>query len=119
MNFVYKKLVKYKLYFAEFYPETEKITKTEALEHHIHAYLEDLDILKNKVKHFLGALKNDLKKIAINKNEIDRALKHLVGQVENIFNNVSRYRHRHSHHHRGMKFTDGNIVDSELAHIIL
>jgi len=117
ISFVYKKIMKYELYFAEFYPETKRITKTEAIEHHIHAYLEDLDILKNKVKHFLETLKNDLKMVAINKSEIDKALKHFVGQVINVFDKVSK--HRNPHHHRGMKFFDANLVDSDLAHTML
>src|ERR1035437_4724497 len=47
---VYRKILKYEIYFAEFYPKNEeKIKNFEALEHHIHAYLEDLDILKEKL----------------------------------------------------------------------
>jgi hypothetical protein len=117
VNFIFKKIMKYELYFSEFYPAIDKIRKTEALEHHIHAYLEDLDILKNKVCHFLGKLKNDLKRVAINKDEIDDALKQFIEKVLGVFNNVSK--HRNPHHHKGMKFLDGNLVDSDLAHTML
>jgi len=117
VNFIFKKITKYELYFSEFYPVTDKIRKAEALEHHIHAYLEDLDILKNKVCHFLGMLKNDLKRIAINKDEIDDALKQFIIKVLGVFNNVSK--NRNPHHHKGMKFLDSNLVDSDLAHTML
>jgi len=113
---VYKKVQKYELFFAEFYPETKKIKKHEALEHHIHAYLEDLIMLKNKITTFLGALKNDLKKIAKNKKEINIALTWLIGEVNRVFDNVSKY--RDPHHHKGLTFIDGDLIDSEMAHMV-
>lgn len=117
VNQFYKKIKKYELYFSEFYPETDKITKFEALEHHIHAYLEDLTILKNKIIVFLHVLKKDLKKIAINKKEIDEALAQFTGKVQEVFKNVAA--NRDPHHHHGMKFIDGELVDAEMAHTML
>ncbi len=113
----YKKVMRYELYFSEFYPDSQKIRKSEALEHHVHAYLEDLIILRNKLIVFLGVLKNDLKKVATNKKEIEKALNFIVGQVQKTFDNVSLG--RDPHHHKGTKFIDTNLVDSEFAHTIL
>jgi hypothetical protein len=113
----YEKIEKYELYFAEFYPTTEKITKFEALDHHIHAYLEDLDILKNKIVHSIQTLKNDLKRIATNKKEIDEALNGFVERIRVVFDGVSA--NRHPHHHVGMRFCDGNLVESEMMHIMI
>src|SRR3989339_937363 len=58
-----KKILRYELYFNKFYPKTKQIPKIEALEHHVHAYLEDLTTLKNKLSHYIGTLKNDLNHI--------------------------------------------------------
>lgn len=116
VNNNYQKVLKYELYFTEFYPNSEKIFDAEALEHHIHAYFEDIDILKNQVTRFIGSLKNDLKIITINKNEIDNALKHFVEQIEKIFKNASEQ--RNSHHHE-RRFIDNNLVDSSFYKMIL
>lgn len=113
----YDKIMRYSLYFSEFYPESEKIKKSEALYHHIHAYLEDLDILKDKTVHFLETLKNDLKQTAVNKKEINSTLKTFVLAVRRVFQNVSD--NRNPHHHRGMRFIDGNLVDAETMNIFI
>ncbi len=113
-----KKVLRYEIYFAEFYPKNEeKIKNSEALKHHIHAYLEDLDILKEKLKNFLGTFKHDIKKVASNSEEVTGALQIIISKVYETFNNVSVY--RNPHHHQGMEFTDGNLVDSEMAHTLL
>ncbi len=112
-----KKVLKYELYFSEFYPSCYRITNSEALEHHIHAYLEDVVILKNKLTVFLGVLKNDLKKIAVNKKEIDKALTFFIRQTEGCFKGISTA--RDPHHHKGVKFIDSDIIDSEFSHTIL
>lgn len=49
VRYAWQKTLKYKSYFEHFYPQTEKIDKIEALNHHIHAYLEDMTTLKNKI----------------------------------------------------------------------
>lgn len=111
------KVLKYPVYFEEFYPKSDKIQKHEALEHHVHSYIEDLNILRNKIHVFLGTLKNDLKKIAINKEEIDSALKFLEGQVYKVFKNVSDT--RNPHNHKGNRFKDGDLVDVEFVRVQL
>lgn len=111
-----KKVQKYPIIFEYFYPESEKITNYEALEHHVHAYLEDLDSLKEKIRIFLTTLKNDLKKIASNKKEVDSAIKFVVGKVISTFAQVSE--HRDPHHHEGPKFIDSDLVDAKAADTI-
>lgn len=117
LDFAYKKVMRYELYFSKFYPETNEINKFEALEHHMHAYLEDIDILKNKIILFFGTLKNDLKKIATNKKEINEAFTVHIKNMQEVFKNASD--NRNPHHHKGMKFIDGNLIDSSMAHTML
>lgn len=111
IKIVYDKILKYELYFSEFYPQTDKITNLEALKHHFHAYLEDLDRLRNKIITFLGLLKNDLKKISLNEREIDQVLKQFIEKIEKTFKRVKD--HRHPHHHAGFDFLDSNLVEAE------
>ncbi|PLX25182.1 hypothetical protein C0580_03070 [Candidatus Parcubacteria bacterium] len=117
INYFYKKILKYDVYFTEFYPKTDNIRDDEALEHHIFGYLEDIDILRNKLSVFLGVLKNDLKKISSNKQEIENAIKLFRDKVEGVFSQVKE--HRHPHHHRGTKFLESNLLDVQAAHTML
>lgn len=112
----YKKIQRYETYFSEFYPTTGNIQKYEALDHHVAAYLEDLTTFKNKVKTFLGTLKNDLKRIASNSTEIEEALVGFIGKVDNVFKNVSEQ--RDPLRHRGLKFTDKDLIDAETFHML-
>jgi hypothetical protein len=114
---VYKKILRYELYFLEFYPKTEEIRNTEALKHHIYTYLEDLTILENKIITFLGALKNDLKKTASNKKEIDEAMKYFIEAVSKVFSNVATT--RNPHHHSGILFIEGNLLSSDATNLLL
>lgn len=107
----YKKIQRYEVYFSEFYPITGNIQDYEALDHHISAYLEDLATLQNKVKVFLGVLKNDLKKIASNSKEIEQALSSFIGRINPVFAEVRE--HRNPLRHRGTKFIDKDLIDVE------
>lgn len=117
IDYFYKKVLKYEIYFSEFYPISDKIKNIEALEYHIHSYLECIDILRNKIRAFLGVLKNDLKKIAENKQEIDEALKKFISNVEKTFNEVTQ--HRNPHHHKGPRFLNSDLVDAEMCAVML
>lgn len=117
INWFLKKVSRYEVYFLEFYPQSENIKKHEALEHNIHAYLEDVETLKNKLTHYVGCLKNDLKQVAINKKEISDALDWLKGQVIKTFEGVSVL--RGEHRHKGYRFVDSNIIDIEMAETML
>lgn len=109
----YKKTTRYCVYFADFYPNTDNIPNYEALEHHVHSYLNDLIILQNKLVTFLGDLKNDLKRISGNKYEVGKDLKEIIEGVSSVFDNVSI--HRNPHQHRGLKYMDSDILESERA----
>jgi len=110
INYFYKKVLRYETYFTYFYPESKEIDSAEALEYHIYSYLETFDILRNKIVAFLGTLKNDLKVIAQNKQEIDQALKQFIAKIEETFNGVKDQ--RHPHHHTGYRFLNNDIVDA-------
>ncbi len=62
VNWFLKKIAKYQIYFNKFYSQSAKIPKHEALEHHIHAYLEDMITLRNKLTNYIDYLKKILKK---------------------------------------------------------
>lgn len=112
-----KKIKKYRLYFLYFYPRSKRIKGHEALEHHIHSYIEDLETLRNKLKAYVGELKNDLKKIASNKKEVENKLKNVIAQIYRAFSNVSK--NRNPHRHSGKRFTDKNIMRAESASFII
>ena len=114
LRYAWQKTLKYKQYFEEFYPLEEKIVKIEALNHHIHAYLEDMTTLKNKTEVLLGEMKNDIRKIASNKKDIDEFFKAGVEKTKEVFAQVSKY--RDEHRHRGMRFFDGDLLKAENAH---
>lgn len=117
LRYAWQKTLKYKIYFKDFYPDEGKVDKIEALNHHIHAYLEDMTTLKNKIEVLFGEMKNDIKKIAINKKDIDDFFVAGVEKTKEVFAQVSK--HRNDHRHRGMRFFDGDLLKAENAHNFL
>lgn len=109
--YAYQKVLKYPLFFKEFYPNSKNITNFEALEHHVHAYLEDMTILKNKITLFLGKFRNELVKIAKNKKEVKEFLNAGIAKTEETFDKVSKS--RNPHHHKGSRFIDANILKAQ------
>ncbi len=105
-----EKVQKYPLYFNEFYPNSELITREEALEHNIHALLQDIYILREKILTFLNILKKDLLKISANKKEIDEALEFIKNQVIVSFENATNTRNTHTH--GKTSFSDYNVTIS-------
>ena len=75
LRYAWQKTLKYKDYFENFYPQMGQINKIEALTHHIHSYLEDMETLKNKIEVLLGETKNDVRRVASNKKDIDEFFK--------------------------------------------
>lgn len=114
VRYAWQKTLKYKQYFEEFYSAEEKIEKIEALNHHIHAYLEDMTTLKNKIEVLLGEIKNDIKKVASNKEDIDEFFKAGVKKTKDVFAQVSK--HRDEHRHQGMRFFDEDLLKAGNAH---
>ncbi len=116
-NYFYKKILRYEIYFDKFYPESSEIENFEALEYHIYSYMEILDIFRNKIVAFFGLLKNDLKKIFINKKEIDFALGQFIDNIEKVFDGVKK--HRHPHHHNGHRLLNSNIINATFFSMML
>lgn len=114
IRWAWQKTLKYDFYFEEFYPTSDKIGKIEALNHHIHAYLQDMDTLKNKIEVFLGESKNDINKIAINKIEVGKFYKAGIEKNIEVFKEILKYRNPHVH--RGMRFLDGDLLKAENAY---
>ncbi len=112
-----EKVQKYPLYFSEFYSNSESITREEALEHNIHAFLQDIYILREKILTFLNILKKDLLKISQNKDEIDKALEFIKGQVVSSFENATDTRNTHTH--GKTSFADYNVTISGTMQSIL
>ena len=113
VRFALNKTFKYVQYFEEFYPATAKIEKFEALNHHIHGYLEDMTILKNKIEVLLGVMKNDIGKVAVNKKETAEFFDAGVNKTKEVFDGVSKQ--RNPHHHAGRRFFDGDLLKAENA----
>jgi hypothetical protein len=108
MMMAFKKVQKYEIYFSKFYASTEEITEPEALEHHVHAYLQDLTILSNKIGVFLDILKSDLKQVASNKAEICTSIDNVKKRVLRTFKKVKDT--RDPHQHKGSRFLDYDIT---------
>ncbi|MEK7453244.1 MAG: hypothetical protein AAB614_03350 [Patescibacteria group bacterium] len=117
LRYAWKKTLKYKNYFEYFYPQSGQIDKIEALNHHIHAYLEDMETLKNKIEVLFGEMKNDIKKVASNKKDIDEFFKAGIEKTKEVFAQVSK--NRGEHRHRGMRFFDSDLLKAENAHRFL
>ena len=113
LRYAWQKTLCYKKYFEEFYTTDERIDKVEALNHHIHAYLEDMTTLKNKIEVLFGQMKNDIRKIASNKKDIEEFFSAGVKKTKEVFAQVSM--HRDEHRHRGMRFFDGDLLRAENA----
>ncbi|HEY4511799.1 MAG TPA: hypothetical protein VJH55_03085 [Candidatus Paceibacterota bacterium] len=109
----WRKTLKYHHYFQEFYPPEDKVNKVEVLNHHIHAYLEDMTILKNKIEVLLGEMKNDIKKVAPDKKGVDAFFRAGVEKTGEVFAGITK--HRNPHHHSGTQFYDGDLLKAENA----
>ncbi len=112
--YAWHKTLRYSVFFAEFYSSSDSIEDFEALNHHIHSYLQDVTILKNKIEVFLNVLKNDIKKTTDNKENVTSFFKFGTDRNREIFENITK--HRDPHHHKGMRFLDGDLLKAENAH---
>ncbi len=117
VNYAWQKILRYEVYFQEFYSNSKKIYKTEELNHHIHAYLQDMDTLKNKIENLFFELKKDIKKIAINKDDIEGFFQAGVDKTKEVFNGVVE--HRIQHVHRNFQFMDGDLMKAENAQRVI
>lgn len=113
INWFVKKVCRYEIYFKEFYSKSPNIKNYEELEHHIHAYLEDIATVKNKLSEYMGALKNDINQVAINKEEIKKLFIFLDKEIHKTFEKPLSL--RRNHRHNGYRFTDSNLLNTEIA----
>jgi len=117
ISYFLDKIFKYQLYFYSFYPETKEISNSEALTYHIHSYLQDITILRNKLNSFLGFLKNKFLKISLDKKTDKGIFDQNIERVEKTFKDVVD--NRNDHHHNGFRFLNSDIVDSEMCTLLL
>ncbi len=117
IKYASQKILKYEFYFEEFYPDPEKIGAIEALNYHIHSYLEDSDILKEKIVAFLNNLRKDIRdSLGDNEGEKTRIKEFFdagTQKTEEVFAGIVK--HRNSHHHSGTRFIDGDLLKAENA----
>lgn len=112
----WQKVLRYEVYFSEFYTNSKQIPPHEALNHHVHSYLQDMTTLKNKIQVCLGEVKNDCKKEFINKSDIEEFFNEAIKKTEIVFEQISQL--RDPHHHKGPRFLDADIFKAETAHFI-
>lgn len=110
LNEAFAKVKKYENYFENFYPSSDKITNSEALQHHIHSYLEDLYLLSEAIKKLIGDLKNDLQKVAQNKVEVLESLDKCKSNMSPMFARARS--ERKTHRHALGRSLDFNLVKS-------
>ncbi len=111
----WQKVLRYEVYFAEFYPTSHNIPIFEALNHHVNGYLQDMTTLRNKIEVWLG-FKNDAKKEFSNKKDIEEFYNAAISKTKEVFDGVAK--HRDPHHHKGPRFLDPDILKAETAHFI-
>lgn len=115
LRWAWQKTRKYPQYFNLFYPpKSSGIQNFEALNHHIHSYLEDMTTFKNKIVVLFGAMKNDIKAVASNREDIEEFFKAGIEKTIEGLKDVKKYRDPHVH--RGNKFFDGDLLEAENAH---
>lgn len=114
VRFAWQKTQKYEKYFADFYADQFGIDSIEALNHHIHAYLQDNYILREKIDTLFNNLGRDLRAIASNKEEVAEFIKAGKEKNKEVFEGVCA--HRNPHTHSGRRFMDGDLLKAENAH---
>lgn len=106
MSALFAKLDKYDVFFRQFYPvDTSLISREDAIEHHFHAYMQDLYILKERLARLIDSLKKDvqddrlLSGISDDESRVAKkqALDDLKEHMETSMNTVINARARHVH----------------------
>lgn len=107
---VFDRLQKYPVYFESFYVhDKELISDAEAIEYHLHSYLQDFYILQERLIRIIGHIKRDLKTFELDHDkDLKRLLDHLSTQVHSVLNKItSGSRKKHVH--------DSTVRDSDLS----
>ncbi len=104
---VIERMDRYEIYFSDFLPTSESILEAEAIEYHLHSYLQDVYSLSEKIGRLLNLIKNKLPIFNIgNSEDIRHALDHLKNQVGGGLTQVLELRGKHVH--------DISVRDSDL-----
>ncbi|MFA6354470.1 MAG: hypothetical protein WCX12_02180 [Candidatus Paceibacterota bacterium] len=105
LDSVLRKIGRYPLYFLEFYPTSEAISKSEAVEYHWYSYMQDIYILKERIMGIIGSLKNDLSRYNLaNPNDANRLLDHLKNNVMSGLKEATKFRDKHTHERTARNF---------------
>jgi len=104
------KVKRYEVYFDIFYASSDEISDSEALHQHIYSYLEDIYLLNEAIRKLFGDLKNDLKQIAPNKEEVCNSLDECLSNISKMFDNAREERRKHRH--ALSRFLDYDLVRS-------
>jgi len=117
IRYAWKKVGRYQIYFKDFYPKSEGITEIEALTHHVHAYLEDLNTFENKLIVLLGILKNDANEHVINSKEFKQSMSELTDKIRQGFKKLDDQRGQHRH--KGMRYVHNDLLKAENAYMMI
>lgn len=113
IRYSWQKVKRYPDYFDRFYPSNEVISEVECLTHHIHAYLDDLYTVQEKVFVLLNTLKNEANKVVNNADEFKASLEQLKEKMKK--GSVELDKHRGQHRHKGMRFFHEELLRAENA----
>jgi hypothetical protein len=118
IEWIAKRLSKYPIYFQEFYSTSASNPDFEALEYHIHSYLEDTETFYNKIRNYLGVVKNVCNKDKGKQGQDRvRVIVSILETISNIFKQVSKI--RGDHRHGEFRHLDSNVVDAERFETII
>lgn len=112
-----RKAKKYQLYFEEFYSKSPLIPDHEALEHHVHAYIEDLYALREKLLRLSNTVKNDVKKIHPNNKQLIDNFEIRAQKIIDVFSVITSTRVPHVH--AGFIHVVEEALDAQMAQIML
>lgn len=106
---IIERLNRYDTYFNNFYPADDSvISEAEALEYHLHSYLQDFYSLREKIMRLLGVIKNNIKHFEFgNPEDVKKLIEHLITQVLKGMEQVINLRGKHVH--------DMSVRDSEIS----
>lgn len=126
---VFDRLQKYPVYFESFYiADKELISDAEAIEYHLHSFIQDIYILQERILRIVGHIKSDLKNLDLDHDDdLKKLLDHLSSQVRSVLEKVtngSRKRHVHDASVRDSDISEARLsdtlkkVDSTLADLV-
>ncbi|WKZ29356.1 MAG: hypothetical protein QY323_01340 [Patescibacteria group bacterium] len=108
------KVLRYPVFFESFYPDISSgIAFDESFNHHVHAYLQDMDTLKNKLETYVDHARKDVSAVATNSDDVSAYYRALKQEIGSSFEGTSEHRNPHVHH--GPRFMDGAALRAENA----